>query len=362
MTAIAERNTQLDTLADERWQAIQDHDPAYETAFTFGVKTTGVYCRTTCRGAPVLRKNIEFFDEITEARAAGYRPCKRCRPDEGGPHSRAVAVVTQACDLIDASPDELLTVSALARHTGVTDHALRRSFDMILGITPRQYAEQRRLERFKDDVRNGHDVTSALYESGYSSPSRLYESSGAHLGMTPGQYRKGGVGISINYAIVDSPLGRLLVAGTDKGVCRISIADNDESLVLALRKEFPQAEQSRDSGPLSEWIQIVARVVAGEPSDIDTGLPLDVRGTAFQRRVWEALRQIPRGETRSYSQIAEDIGQPTATRAVANACGKNPTPVVVPCHRVVRSDGALGGYALGPARKQKLLNQEAARQ
>lgn len=362
MTAIAERNTQPDTLADERWQAIRSNDPTWEDAFVFGVKTTGVYCRTTCRGAPVLRKNIEFFDEIREAREAGYRPCKRCRPDEGGPHSRAVAVVTQACDLIDASPDELLTVAALARHIGVTDHALRRSFDMILAITPRQYAEQRRLERFKDDVRNGHDVTSALYESGYSSPSRLYESSGAHLGMTPGQYRKGGAGISINYAIVDSPLGRLLVAGTEKGVCRISLADDDKSLETALRKEFPQAEQYRDSGPLSEWIEIVARVVAGEPSDIDTGLPLDVRGTAFQRRVWEALRQIPRGETRTYAQVAEDIGQPSATRAVANACAKNPTPIVVPCHRVVRTDGGLGGYALGPARKQKLLKQEGARQ
>ena len=360
MTVIAERSTQTDALADERWQAICNNNPAWEEAFVFGVRTTGVYCRTTCRGAAVLRKNIEFFDEIEEARAAGYRPCKRCRPDEGGPHSRAVNVVTQACDLIDATPDELLTVAALARHIGVTDHALRRSFDVILGITPRQYAEQRRLERFKDDVRNGHDVTSALYNSGYGSSSRLYESSDAHLGMTPGQYRKGGVGISINYAIVDSPLGRLLVAGTDKGVCRISLADDDESLEVALRKEFPLAEQAKDSGHLSEWIETVARLVAGEPPDIDTDLPLDVRGTAFQRRVWEALRRIPRGETRTYSQIAEDIGQPTATRAVANACGKNPTPVVVPCHRVVRTDGGLGGYALGIERKQKLLNREGA--
>lgn len=361
MTLTAERSAQPETLADERWQAIRNNDPAWEDAFVFGVRTTGVYCRATCRGAPVLRKNIEFFDEIKEARAAGYRPCKRCRPDEGGPHSRAVNVVTQACDLIDATPDELLTIAALARHINVTDHALRRSFDMILGITPRQYAEQRRLERFKDDVRSGHDVTSALYNSGYGSSSRLYESSDAHLGMTPGQYRSGGVGISITYVIVDSPLGRLLVAGTEKGVCRISIADNDRSLVLALRKEFPQAEQAKDSGPLSRWVAAVARIVCGEMPDAATELPLDVRGTAFQRRVWEALRRIPRGETRTYSQIADDIGQPAAARAVANACARNPTPVVVPCHRVVRSDGALGGYALGPARKQKLLTQEGAR-
>ncbi len=360
MTATIERKTEPDALADERWQAIRNNDPAYEDAFVFGVKTTGVYCRTTCRGAPVLRKNIEFFEEIADARAAGYRACKRCRPDEGGPHARAVNVVTHACELIDANPDERLAVAALARAVGVTDHALRRSFEMALGITPRQYAEQRRLERFKDGVRNGHDVTSALYESGFGSSSRLYESSGAHLGMTPGQYRSGGAGVSITYAIVDSPLGRLLVAGTEKGVCRISVADDDESLETALRKEFPQAEQSKDSGPLGEWLKIIARVVTGESPDEVTDLPVDVRGTAFQRRVWEALRRIPRGETRTYAQVADDIGQPSATRAVANACAKNPTPIVVPCHRVVRTDGGIGGYALGIERKKKLLKQEGA--
>ena len=362
MTAIAERNIQPDTLADERWQAIQDHDPAYETAFTFGVKTTGVYCRTTCRGAPVLRKNIEFFDEITEARAAGYRPCKRCRPDEGGPHSRAVAAVTQACELIDATPDELLTVAALARHIGVTDHALRRSFDMILGITPRQYAEQRRLERFKDDVRNGHDVTSALYESGYSSPSRLYESSGAHLGMTPGQYRKGGVGISINYAIVDSPLGRLLVAGTDKGVCRISIADNDESLVLALRKEFPAGRAIEGRRP---------------PQRMDPNrCPRRCRRTVRHRH-WTASRctryslpaprvgSAPPHSARRNSNLLTDRRGYRPTDC--NACRRQrlrqePHSRRRPLHRVVRSDGALGGYALGPARKQQLLHQEGARE
>ena len=362
MTVTAERNTQSDALADERWQAIRNNDPAYEVAFTFGVKTTGVYCRTTCRGAPVLRKNVEFFDEIAQARAAGYRACKRCRPDEGGPHSRAVTVVTQACGLIDASPDELLTVAALARAAGVTDHALRRSFELVLGITPRQYAEQRRLERFKDGVRNGHDVTSALYESGFGSPSRLYESSDAHLGMTPGQYRRGGAGASITYAIAGTPLGRLLVAATDNGICRISLADNDATLETMLSSEFPHATLNRDDDRLSSWIAIVAGIVCGETPDTENNLPLDVQGTAFQRRVWEALRRIPRGETRTYSQIAEHIGQPTATRAVANACAKNPTPLVVPCHRVVRSDGTLGGYALGPARKQKLLEQEETRQ
>ena len=360
MTTITERSAQSDTLADERWQAIQNHDPAYETAFTFGVITTGVYCRTTCRGAPVLRKNIEFFDEIEQARAAGYRPCKRCRPDEGGPHARAVNVVTQSCELIDANPDELLTVAALARRIGVTDHALRRSFKIILGVTPRQYADERRLQRFRSEVRNGHEVTSAMYDSGYSSPSRLYESADSHLGMTPGQYRKGGAGIAITYAIVDSPLGRLLVAGTDKGVCRISLADDDDALKGTLSEEFPRSNLTRDDGKLAQWVDIVASVVCGEMPDAGTDLPLDVRGTAFQRRVWEALRRIPRGETRTYSQIAEDIGQPSATRAVANACAKNPTPVIIPCHRVIRSDGNLGGYALGTQRKESLLRQEGA--
>ena len=347
-------------LADERWQAIQDNDPQYEDTFVFGVRTTGVYCRSTCKGAPVLRKNIEFFDEIAAARAAGYRACKRCRPDEGGPHSRAVSTVARACALIDANPDSHLPVSAIARAVGVTDHALRRSFDMILGITPRQYADARRLQRLKTGLQNGQEVTSALYDSGYGSPSRLYEKSNTQLGMTPGQYKRGGRGAAIIYVIVDSDLGRLLVAATDKGVCKISLADDDESLEAALGREFPQAERTRDSGLLQEWAGGVADLVNGATPKPSGQLPLDVQGTAFQRRVWEALRDIPLGETRTYADVADAIGQPKAVRAVANACGKNPTPVVVPCHRVVRSDGSLGGYALGPARKEALLKRERA--
>ena len=347
-------------LADERWQAIHDNDPQYEDAFVFGVRTTGVYCRSTCRGAPVLRKNIEFFDKIAQARAAGYRACKRCRPDEGGPHSRAVDIVTRACALIDDDPEAHLTVSTIAHETGVTEHALRRSFEMILGVTPRQYADARRLQRLKADLRNGHEVTSALYDSGYGSPSRLYEKSDSQLGMTPGQYKRGGSGAAIIYVIVDSSLGRLMVAATDKGVCKISLADNDESLEAALDREFPQARRTRDSGLLQEWAGVVAELVNGATPRPSAQLPLDVQGTAFQRRVWEALRGIPLGETRTYSEVADAIGQPNAVRAVANACGKNPTPVVVPCHRVVRSDGSLGGYALGTSRKEALLKREGA--
>ena len=255
-------------------------------------------------------------------------------------------------------PDAHLPVSVLARSVGVTDHALRRSFEIVLGVRPRQYADERRLERFKGGVRNGHEVTSALYDSGYGSPSRLYESSDTRLGMTPGQYRRGGAGAAISYTIVDSALGRLLVAATEKGVCRISLADDDATLEGTLASEFPRAERTRDDDTLQAWVGIVASVVCGETPDASAELPLDVRGTAFQRRVWEALRQIPRGETRTYMEIADTIGQPSATRAVANACGKNPTPVVVPCHRVVRSDGGMGGYALGVERKKKLLQQE----
>ncbi len=349
------------TTADERWQAIQNHDPQYEGVFVFGVRTTGVYCRSTCRGAPVLRKNIEFFDRIAEARAAGYRACKRCRPDEGGPYSRAVDTVTRACAHIDVNDESHVSVSMIARAVGVTEHAVRRSFAMVLGVTPRQYADHRRLQRFKSSVRNGHEVTSALYGSGYGSPSRLYESSDTHLGMTPGQYMRGGAGVFIHYTIIESALGRLLVAATAKGVCRISLADEDRILEDMLAREFPHAERIRDDGKLQEWAGTVEAVVRGERPGADVALPLDVRGTAFQRRVWEVLRRIPRGETRTYAEIANAIQQPKATRAVANACGKNPTPVLVPCHRVVRSDGAMGGYTLGISRKKTLLMQEGAR-
>ena len=349
-----------DAESEERWRAIQNSDPQFEAAFVFGVLTTGVYCRSTCRGAPVLRKNIEFFEEMADARAAGYRACKRCRPDDGGPYSRAVDVVTRACALIDDNAEFHLTVSAIAGVVGVTQHGLRRAFQGVLGITPRQYADARRLQRLKTGLHNGDRVTTALYDSGYGSPSRLYESSDQRLGMTPGQYRRGGAGAAIAYTIVDTDLGRLLVAATGKGVCRISQADDDESLVAALGREFPQAERTHDSALLEEWASIVAGFVSGATPRPSAQLPLDVQGTAFQRRVWEALRDIPLGETRSYSEVAAYIGEPKAARAVANACAKNPTPVVVPCHRVVRSDGGLGGYALGAERKEALLKREGA--
>ena len=348
-------------LSDERWQAIVRGDPAYEHAFVFGVRTTGVYCLTTCRGTPVLRKNVEFYDTVAEARAAGYRPCKRCRPDEGGPYSRAVDVVSRATVFIDEHHDEHLPLSVIARAIGATDHVLRRSFAVALGITPRQFADQRRLERFKTDVRNGHDVTTALYDNGFGSPSRLYESADARLGMTPGQYRNGGDGIAIAYAIADSPLGKLLVARTERGICRIAIADDHATLEKMLAHEFPHASIAHDDDGLSTLVEAVAGLLSGQGVNGAAELPLDVRGTAFQRRVWEALRRIPRGETRTYSQVSEDIGQPSAARAVANACAKNPTPVVVPCHRVVRTDGTLGGYALGVERKRRLLKSEGVR-
>ncbi len=347
-----------DTAADERWQAILRHDAQYEDAFVFGVRTTGVYCRTTCPGRRPLRKNVEFFDGREEARAAGYRACKRCNPDSIGPHARAVDIVTRAHALMDAAADEHPVAGALAQELGVTGHALRRAFVTVLGVTPRQFADTRRLQRFKSGVRNGHAVTDALYESGYGSPSRLYEKSDARLGMTPGQYKQGGAGASISYAIVDSSMGRLLVAATEKGVCRIALADDDQTLENALEREFPRATRTPDDGPLQEWVGRVARIVGGQPQESADSVPLDVQGTAFQRRVWEALRRIPQGETRTYTEVATAIGQPTATRAVANACARNPVPVVVPCHRVVRADGSLGGYALGVERKRDLLERE----
>ncbi|HYX70535.1 MAG TPA: methylated-DNA--[protein]-cysteine S-methyltransferase, partial [Terriglobales bacterium] len=306
------------------------------------------------------RDHVTFFPAPVAAEQAGYRPCRRCRPEqpaEGHPHAR---LVEKVCRLIDAGLEEPLRLEALSRAAGVSPFHLQRTFRRVLGISPRQYAEARRLLRLKAGLRQGQDVTTALYDAGYGSSSRLYERSHHHLGMTPATYRRGGQGARIRYTVARTPLGRMLLAATATGVCAVKFGASGKKLLADLAREFPAAQLARDRRGLARWAEQLAGSLRGRGAAFD--IPLDLRATAFQWKVWEALRAIPRGATRSYRQVAVAIGRPRAVRAVARACATNPVAVLIPCHRVVRTDGALGGYRWGVERKKKLLKEEAGRQ
>jgi AraC family transcriptional regulator of adaptative response/methylated-DNA-[protein]-cysteine methyltransferase len=265
-------------------------------------------------------------------------------------------LVRRVCGEIESNPDGKVSLRALAEATGLSAAHLQRTFRQAMGITPRQYADALRVARFKSELRKGKDVTTALHEVSYGSSSRLYEKSDAQLGMTPATYRRGGLGMNITYTIAPCSLGRVLVAATERGISAVYLGDRDSELVAALRKEYPRAEIRSGSGEHSNWVRAIVRHLAGTNPRLD--LPTDVLATAFQRRVWEALRSIPLGETRTYSEVAKSIGQPSAIRAVARACATNPVSIVVPCHRVIRADGSAAGYRWGIERKRTLLEQE----
>jgi AraC family transcriptional regulator of adaptative response/methylated-DNA-[protein]-cysteine methyltransferase len=292
------------------------------------------------------------------AEQAGFRPCRRCRPDESVIQDPQVKRVQQLCRYIESydSPDSSLTLAEMGGHMRVSPHHLQRTFKRIMGITPRQYAEACRLRRLKGLVRKGTAITRALYEAGYGSSSRLYEGASARMGMTPGTYLRGGEGIRIRYTIVDSPLGRLLVAATRRGICAVSIGKSDQSLQTALLNEYSAAKIHWDKAGLKDYVTALLKYLNGKLPSLD--LPLDVQVTAFQWKVYEALKAIPYGHTRTYKEIAKAIGRPKAVRAVARACATNPAAVVIPCHRVVRKDGSLGGYRWGLERKKTLLEKE----
>lgn len=338
------------------WQAVLAHDSQANGRFVYGVRSTGIYCKPSCPSRRPRREQVVFFPQPADAEEAGFRACRRCQPQDGTPDAQ-VELVQQACRYIEAHLDETLRLEELGAAIGLSQTYAQRLFKRVLGISPRQYAEARRLERIKQQLKEGSSVTRTVYDAGYSSSSRLYERTPAQLGMTPTAYKRGGAGMRIAYAIVASPLGRLLVAGTEQGICRVGLADEDEVLEATLRQEFPAAELYQDSQQLHPWLEAVVRHLEGEQPHLD--LPLAMRATAFQWRVWEELRAIPYGQTRSYSEIARAIGQPTARRAVAQACKQNPVPLVIPCHRVVRDDGSLGGYRWGIERKRRLLDQES---
>lgn len=345
---------------DQYWQAVMERDSHANGRFVYAVRSTGIYCNPSCPSRRPRREEVVFFPLPSAAEEAGFRACKRCRPRESAVADPQVELVQRACRYIEQHLDDMPGLAELGGQVNVSPFHLQRVFKRVMGISPRQYAEARRLGQFKEQLKEGETVTQALYEVGFSSSSRLYERAPEQLGMTPTTYRRGGPGMSITYTIVDSALGRLLVAATDKGICSVCIGDDDAKLEAALWQEYPRAEIRRDGedAGLHAWVETLVRHLDGQQPHFD--LPVDVQATAFQWRVWQELQAIPYGATRSYSQVAQAIGQPKATRAVARACATNPVALVVPCHRVVRENGHMGGYRWGIERKQQLLKQEAS--
>ena len=337
--------------------AVAAHDARMDGAFVYAVRSTGIYCRPSCPSRRPQAKQILLFVQPEAAERAGFRACRRCRPSQAR-RSPQADLVRRVCSAIEDSEDGTVSLRSLAEHAGLSPAHLQRTFRKAMGITPRQYADALRVARLKSELRKGKDVTTALYEVSYGSASRLYEKSDAQLGMTPATYRRGGQGMSISYTIAPCSLGRVLVAATKRGISAVYLGERESDLVAALRKEYPQAEIQSASGGHSKWVRAIVRHLDGANPRLD--LPTDVVATAFQRRVWEALRSIPLGTTRTYSEVARSIGQPSAIRAVAHACAKNPTSIVVPCHRVIRTDGTLGGYRWGLGRKKLLLEREKA--
>ncbi len=363
-----------------RWQAVQARDRSADGAFVYAVRSTGIYCRPSCPSRKPRREQVVFFPLPEAAEQKGFRECRRCHPRAVPMRDARIETVARVCREIEARiladpgmdvrSDAQLTLAALSTPVGLSPHQLDRAFRSAMGITPRQYADAQRMRRLKSRLKRGDNVTTALYEAGFGSSSRLYERAPSHLGMTPAAYGRGGAGMTIHYAIVASPLGRLLVGATARGISALYLGESDGALRAALLKEYPAADLIPDGprrgaaghGNLGEWVGQILAHLRGQEPHLD--LPTDVQATAFQRRVWEELRKIPYGATKTYTEVARAIGRPAAIRAVARACATNPVSVVVPCHRVVRQDGNLAGYRWGIDRKRELLEREgkAARQ
>jgi AraC family transcriptional regulator of adaptative response/methylated-DNA-[protein]-cysteine methyltransferase len=338
------------------WQAVASRDAAADGCFVYAVSSTGVYCRPSCASRRPRRDRVEFFPSPAMAAASGYRACKRCKPDGPAGAPPAVARVQRVCEAVARRPDARWTSAALARVGRTSIAQLQRGFRATLGLSPRDYAAACRRRKFLAALRNGQGVTSAIYDAGYSSPSRVYH--GIRLpGMTPATYGRGGDGARIDWLTVASPLGRILVAATPRGLCFVEVGRTTAQLREALAREFPRAHIApRPSARLRPYADMAKSVATVDrPS---TTLPVDIRGTAFQWRVWRALTRIPPGETRSYAALAESVGQPAAVRAVAGACARNPLALVVPCHRVIRADGGSGGYRWGAEIKETLIKRE----
>jgi AraC family transcriptional regulator of adaptative response/methylated-DNA-[protein]-cysteine methyltransferase len=340
---------------ENQWQAVLNRDAGQDGRFVFAVSSTGVYCRPSCPSRRPRRENVKFFAQPNDAEKAGYRACLRCRPRAIGGNAQ-MEMVKAVCRYIEQHLDEPITLARLGSAFRQSPFHLQRTFKSLLGISPRAYADSCRVNQLKHNLRAGHSVTRAMYDAGYSSSSRLYERTASQLGMTPDKYRRGAIAAPIRYTCTNSPLGRMLIAATDKGICAIQFADSDDELEHGLKHEFPFAIRRRDDAAMRSWREDLLCQMRGQK--LNAMLPLDIQATAFQRRVWSCLQSIPFGATRSYGQIAKAIGQPTATRAVARACATNPVAVAIPCHRVVRGDGETDGYRWGAERKKALLEME----
>jgi AraC family transcriptional regulator of adaptative response/methylated-DNA-[protein]-cysteine methyltransferase len=347
---------------DQRWAAVRSRDPRCDGKFLYGVLTTGVFCRPSCPSRRPLRRNVRFYATPEDAVRDGLRPCLRCRPLAAvgeDPHAARIHAVAR---FIEAHADERLTLGALAARARLSPFHFQRRFKAVVGITPKQYLDACRMNRLKTGLRTGSRVTGAIYDAGFGSASRVYERVETRLGMTPRQYREGGKGVAISYAAARTPLGLAMMAATDRGLCSVQFGATEAELLGQLEREYPGAalapmdEAAR--APFAQWMAALAAHLEGTRPRLD--LPLDVRGTAFQTKVWSFLQRIPYGEVRSYAEVAEGIGAPKAVRAVASACAANRIAVAIPCHRVIRGDGGLGGYRWGLARKRALIDAERA--
>jgi AraC family transcriptional regulator of adaptative response/methylated-DNA-[protein]-cysteine methyltransferase len=347
---------------DTCWSAVLNKDRTQDGRFFFGVHTTGVFCRPSCAARPPLRKNVRFYVTTAEATDDGLRACLRCRPLESIASNPSVPKIQALCVYIREHADETLTLDVLARRVGLSRFHLQRTFKTIVGVTPKQYVDSCRLGQFKGHLRLKSSVTDAIYEAGFGSSSRVYERVDTRLGMTPSEYRAGGKGVTISFASAQTPLGLLMIGATDRGLCFVQFGDATEHLQATLQKEYPGAAIEEMGSPYPPqfdlWMKALLAHIDGFKQIGD--LPLDIRGTAFQLKVWRYLQTIPQGDVRSYAEVARGIEQPTATRAVARACASNRVALLIPCHRVVRGDGALGGYKWGVERKRVLLDRERA--
>lgn len=354
------RHTKLRAVrqTDPRWSFLTARDRAADGKFVYSVRTTGVYCRPSCAARLPLPENVQFHATCAEAEQAGFRPCKRCKPNQPALTAQYASKITAVCRLIETSGD-LPTLKVAARQAGLSPYHFHRVFKSITGVTPKAYGTANHATRVRDELKRSSSVTEAIYGAGYNSSGRFYENADRLLGMTPTNYRAGGAGTEIRFAVGKCSLGSILVAASDRGICAISLGDDPEVLVRELQDRFPRAQLIGADAEFEEYIAQIVGYVDNPVLGLD--LPLDIRGTAFQQRVWQVLREIPAGSTATYTEVAKRIGAPKSARAVARACATNVLAIAIPCHRVVRTDGSLSGYRWGIERKRRLLKKESRR-